>query len=280
MPHLCSRDFIRPLLLLVLAFAVSACSRSGSEERRTLVLTGSSTVAPLASEIGKRFESLHPGVRIDVQTGGSSRGINDARQGLAGLGMVSRALGEKEKDLKAYTVARDGVALIVHGDNPINSLSDTEVVSIYQGKIGNWKTVGGMDAAITVVNKAEGRSTLELFLHYFKMKNSEVRPHVVIGDNEQGIKTVSTTKNAIAYVSIGAAEYAVTHGLPIKLLPIAGIPATLATVAEGTFPISRPLNFVSLSEPKGLAKEFIDFARSEAVHDIVRSQYFVPITEQ
>ena len=36
-----------------------------------LVLTGSSTVAPLATEIGKRFESLHPNVRIDVQTGGS-----------------------------------------------------------------------------------------------------------------------------------------------------------------------------------------------------------------
>lgn len=44
-----------------------------------LVLTGSSTVAPLAAEIGKRFESLHP----DVQTGGSSRGVNDARSGLA-----------------------------------------------------------------------------------------------------------------------------------------------------------------------------------------------------
>ena len=35
-----------------------------------LVITGSSTVAPLALEIGKRFESLHPGIRVDVQTGG------------------------------------------------------------------------------------------------------------------------------------------------------------------------------------------------------------------
>lgn len=36
-----------------------------------LALTGSSTIAPLAAEIGKRFEKLNPGVRVDVQSGGS-----------------------------------------------------------------------------------------------------------------------------------------------------------------------------------------------------------------
>ncbi|MFQ5744400.1 MAG: substrate-binding domain-containing protein, partial [Acidobacteriota bacterium] len=72
-----------------------------------LVLTGSSTVAPLASEIGKRFETLHPQTRIDVQMGGSSRGIADARQGLADIGLVSRALHADESDLHAFTIARD-----------------------------------------------------------------------------------------------------------------------------------------------------------------------------
>ena len=38
-----------------------------------LSLTGSSTVAPLALEIGKRFETLNAGVGVEVQTGGSSR---------------------------------------------------------------------------------------------------------------------------------------------------------------------------------------------------------------
>ena len=46
-----------------------------------LVITGASTLAPLIAEIGKRFEVSHPRVRIDVQTGGSSRGVADARKG-------------------------------------------------------------------------------------------------------------------------------------------------------------------------------------------------------
>ena len=188
-----------------------------------MVITGSSTVAPLASEIGKRFETLNPGVRIDVQIGGSSRGIADARRGVADIGMASRALTETERDLFSFTIARDGVTLIIHSSNPLSSLSDEQVIAIYTGSITNWKDVGGPDAPITVVNKAEGRSTLELFLDYFTLKNADIQPHVVIGDNEQGVKTVAGNPHAIGYVSIGTAEYDATHGIPIKLLPIAGL---------------------------------------------------------
>lgn len=76
-----------------------------------VVITGSSTVAPLVAEIAKRFEQHHPGVRVDVQSGGSSRGISDARSGLADIGMVSRALKPDEADLNAATIAMDGVVL-------------------------------------------------------------------------------------------------------------------------------------------------------------------------
>ena len=147
-----------------------------------LVVTGASTLAPLIAEIGKRFENLHPKVRIDVQSGGSSRGVADARQGLADIGMVSRAMKDEEKDLHAFPIARDGVGIILHKGNPVQVLADEHVVAIYTGKITNWKEVGGKDAPITVVNKAEGRSTLEVFLHYFKLKNTDVKAQVVIGD--------------------------------------------------------------------------------------------------
>ena len=70
------------------------------------------------------------------------------------------------------------------------------------------ESLGGHDAPITVVNKAEGRSTLELFTNYFKLMNSDIKAHVVIGDNEQGIKTVAGNPNSIGYVSIGTAEFA------------------------------------------------------------------------
>jgi phosphate transport system substrate-binding protein len=260
-----------PLLLM----AIIGWNPLANAASSKLVLTGASTIAPLASEIARRFELEHPGTRIDVQSGGSSRGINDTRNGTAAIGMVSRDLKPEERDLHAHTIAWDGVGIILHASNPVTALSRQQIVDIYTGKISNWKMVGGKDAAITVVNKADGRSTLELFLNYLKLKSSEIKPHVIIGDNSQGIKIVAGNANAIGYVSIGAAEYEAKHGLPIKLLPLDGVEATVANVRNGTFPLSRPLNLIT-REPNGLAQKFIEFARSIQVHDLVEAQYFVP----
>ncbi len=273
---------MRRSLLLVFAlfvFLLPGCGTSGNAagEKRKLVLTGSSTIAPLAGELGKRFEEEHPGVRVDVQTGGSARGASDLRQGLNDIGMLSRPLNDDEKDLRAFAIANDGVCIILHKDNPVAALTDAQVVAIYKGATTNWKDMGGSDAPITVVNKAEGRSTLELFCHYFKLKNSDIKAAVVIGDNEQGIKTVAGNANAIGYVSIGTAEYDRDHGTPIKLLPVGGVAATTENVANGTFPLSRPLNLATKAPPEGLVKEFLEFAQSERVHDLVRGQNFVPL---
>ena len=81
-------------------------------------------------------ELVHPGVRIDVQTGGSSRGIADARAGVADLGMISRVLREEEQDLQAFAVARDGVCLIVHADNPVDRLGREIIAFRFQANIG------------------------------------------------------------------------------------------------------------------------------------------------
>jgi len=241
-----------------------------------LVITGASTVAPLALEIAKRFESLHPDVRIEVQTGGSARGVADARQGLSDIGMVSRPLEPDEKDLLARPIAYDGIAVILHKSNPVKSLTDKQVVAIYTGQIKNWKDVGGKDAPITVVNKAEGRSTLDLFAHFYKLKHSAIKAHIIIGDNEQGIKTVAGNPNSIGYVSIGTAEYSATHGVPVKLLPLHSITAKVENVKNHTYPLARPLNLVTKTAPQGLARAYIEFAQSSAVDDLTKELYFVP----
>ncbi len=245
-----------------------------------LTLTGSSTVAPLMSEIARRFEELHPDVRVDVQTGGSSRGVADARSGLADIGMVSRALKPTEGDLTATTIAKDGIAMIVHADNPVTALSREQVIDIYTGRSGDWGEVDGAGSGpITVVNKAEGRSTLELFLAYFGLGNKSIRADVVIGDNQQGIKQVSGDPRAVGYVSVGAAEFAVNDGVSIRLLPMEGVPASIATVKAGTLPLSRPLNLVTRGEVSELARALLGFASSSRVNDLVEGQYFVPVAE-
>ncbi|MDQ3776214.1 MAG: phosphate ABC transporter substrate-binding protein [Pseudomonadota bacterium] len=258
-------------------FLMAMLAAYAAPEAQKLVLTGSSTIAPLAAELGQRFEALRPGVEVDVQSGGSSRGIHDAREGLADLGMVSRALTAEEADLHAYTIALDGVALITHRSNPVAALGRAEIIAIYTDRINRWSKIGGPDRPITVVNKAEGRSTLELFLAHFGLRNSEVKPDVVIGDNAQGLKTVAGNPWSIGYVSIGSAEYEATHGEPIRLLPLDGVEASIATVRDGTYPLTRPLNLVARGPASGLALAFIELARSEAARAIVEQQFFVPV---
>lgn len=271
--------FIRMLTYFSIGFCLlGLVQASEADTMKKLILTGSSTVAPLVSEIAKRYESQHPGVRIDVQTGGSSRGIADTRRGLADIGMVSRSLKPAEEDLKAFPIAKDGICLIAHSSNRVNALTDEQVAKIYRGDIENWKEVGGKDAPITVVNKAEGRSTLELFLHYYGLRNQDIKADVIIGDNEQGVKTVAGNPNAIGYVSIGTAEFDAADGVPIKLLSAGTIAASTENIKNGTFPLSRPLNLVIKGAPQDIASDFIKFAASDSVMDIIKEQYFVPIS--
>ncbi|OUR99095.1 ABC transporter substrate-binding protein [Gammaproteobacteria bacterium 42_54_T18] len=250
-----------------------------AKENSRLVLTGSSTVAPLALEMAKRFEKSHPGVRIDVQTGGSSRGVADARAGRADIGMASRSLKQSESDLFSHTIALDGITIILNKNNPIKTLSNVQIRNIYTGKIKNWLSLGGANTPITVVNKAEGRSTLELFLHHLMLKNSDIKASVIIGDNQQGIKTVSGNSGAIGYVSVGAAVYEAEYGTPIKLLPMGGVEANVEEIKRRRFPLSRPLNFITKQEPKGLVEQFILFAQSTVVNDLIEEQFFVSLAK-
>lgn len=252
-------------------------SVSDGEVSGRLTITGSSTVAPLVAEIAKRFEAKYQGARVDVQTGGSGKGIADVRNGVAEIGMASRALKSEEQDLNSHRIAADGVCLILHESNEVDGLTSDQIVDIYLGKILNWKEVGGKDLPITVVHKAEGRATLEVFLEYFAISNPDVQAAVIVGDNEHGIKTVSGVAGAIGYVSIGTAEANASSGVSIKLLPLNSVEPTRANVASGSYPLSRPLNLVTRDSSDPLAMAFIQFCQSEEVHDLIVAQYFVPI---
>jgi len=242
-----------------------------------LVVTGSSTVAPLVSEMAKRFEKIHSKVRIDVQTGGSSRGLNDTREGLAHIGMVSRSLTATEGDLIGTPIAMDGIGVMLHSDNPVKSLSKDQIAKIYSGAITNWKEVGGNDGKITVVNKADGRSTLELFLAYTGLKASHIKAHIIIGDNEQGIKTVAGNSGSIGYVSIGSGEFAENSGVKVKLIAAEGVSASSVNVANGSYPLARALLLVTKKDSSALATAFTQFAKSDKVHDLISNQFFVAI---
>lgn len=267
--------------LIFCGFSTLLVAQPSLSDTGQLTVTGSSTIAPLMSEIGKRFEKMHPQTRIEVQTGGSSRGIADVRRNLADIGMVSRALHTDEKKIfDGHLVALDGISMIVHKTNPVMNLSKQDIINIYTGATTDWTTFGGPDTPITVVNKAEGRSTLEGFLGYVGLENRQIEADVIVGDNLQGIKTVAANPNAIGYVSIGTAEYEEAHGTAIRRVQMDGVLASTELVRKGEFEVARELNLMTKGTISPLAKQFIDFTQSKDVRDLIEAQYFVAVEKQ
>ncbi|ARU32851.1 ABC transporter substrate-binding protein [Sulfuriferula sp. AH1] len=282
------KNYWKPAIILALCTMLLACSRQDAQAEKhldnplsvhlagKLTLTGSSTMAPLMQAIGERFRALHPNVQIRVLTGGSSRGINDARAGKADIGMASQALTDRESDLDGFLMARDGVGIIVNKDNPLTTLTDRQVADIFTGRIGNWKALSGRDAPIVVINRERGHSEVELFTRYFKFAYGDIRAAITIGDNQPTIDAVAGNPDAITFVSLGEAERMSQTGMNIKLLALNGVAASSKTVRNGNYPLSRPLSLVTKDLPKGLARAFIAFSLSPQVTDLIEENNFVP----
>ena len=271
--------FLCGFLFLAGCTFIPSAHRIESRLSGKLTLTGSSTMAPMISEMARRYEQDHPGVRIDVQTGGSSRGIRDVRKGVADFGMSSRKLKPEElTDMTADTIAWDGVTFAVNRKNPVNYLTREQLILIYTGKVSNWKAVGGNDAPILVSSRAEGRSELELISRFLGIRSSEIKADVIDGETQQSIKTVVTNVNAIVYTSVGAAQYAAERGEAIKLLPLQGVVASTNTVQTGEFPLARPLLLIlHVDRSSKLAMAFKSYVMSAEVDDVTSSFGYVPL---
>jgi phosphate transport system substrate-binding protein len=266
----------RVAFALIAVLLVTACGKREAVD--TVTVTGSSTIAPLVADAAKRYEKSHPGVRIEVQSGGSSRGIADVVSGMADLGMVSRDLKDEEKDkLTAHFLAADGVCLVIHRDNPVRQLDRQQLIDIYTKKITNWKDLGGNDATIIVASKAEGRSTLEVFLHFLGLDNADVKADLIVGENMHVIKSLVGNPDTVGYVSIGTASAEEKAGTPIKLVLTDGIAPTMESVRDGSFPITRPLNLVTDGETSHAAKAFLDYMTSAEINDIIGKHFFVTV---
>lgn len=248
-----------------------------NDPARRLVITGSSTLAPLVAEIAARFEAQNPGFRVDVQSGGSSRGILDVREGTADIGMVSRALYDEESDLTATTIARDGVAVIVHASNPVADLDAEQLRALFTGRLRKWRA-SEPGVPVVAVNKAAGRATLDVFAAYLDLDPSRLTGDVVIGENEQAVKMVTANRGAVGYVSIGTAAAAIDRGEALRIVPVEGLTPDAENLADGSYPIYRPLNLVDVGEPAPLVARFLEFASSGSVAELIHELDFVPST--
>ncbi len=241
-----------------------------------LTITGSSTLAPVVAELARRFSAQHPEVEIEVRMGGSGRGISDTREGKADIGMVSRALKTDEKDLFAFTVARDGVALVAHRDNPVKAVTRTQFADILTGKIANWKALGGADAPIALISRPHGRGSLESVTAYAGIQEEQIKAAALAGDNAEALKALLANRNALVFLSVGMAEHAAAQGSAVRLLALDGVPAGVRTMRDGSYPVVRQLNLVARAVPAGMAKAFVAFALSSQARSVIEQYDYVP----
>lgn len=108
-----------------------------------VVVAGSSSVTPVMEKLKEAYIALNPNVEIEVQQNDSSTGMQYAIDGLADIGMASRAIkdSEAEAGLTATVIAQDGIAVIVNNESGITELTSEQIKSIYTGEVTTWEDV-------------------------------------------------------------------------------------------------------------------------------------------
>lgn len=104
-----------------------------------IVIGGSSSVAPVMEKLKEAYRALNPGVEIEVQPSDSTTGALNAIEGIVDLAMASRELkGSEREALTPVAIARDGIAVIVHRDNPIESITLAQLRAVFTGELLSW----------------------------------------------------------------------------------------------------------------------------------------------
>ncbi|MBI5427555.1 MAG: phosphate ABC transporter substrate-binding protein [Nitrospinae bacterium] len=280
-----SRGFL-PAMIVMGLLAVWTAAPGGATEEQTVRVAGSTTVLPVVSKSADRFKVSHKGVTVTVNAGGSGVGVNDVGNGRAQIGMLSRELTREEREqfknagLKTHAVGRDAVACVVSSEvysAGVKTLSKEQIRDIYLGKIGNWKDVGGPDRRIVVIDKETHRGTRHVFMQYVFGDEQARAPgaRLVTGSNNEEQTKVAQSDAAIGMLSIAWINPDVV-GVGIRDGDRV-IQPTLATVRDGSFPISRNLNLVTAGEPRGAVKEFIDFILGPEGQKIVEESGYVAV---
>lgn len=261
-----SKKVIYASVAILAALALFGCGRS----KTSITLAGSTAFQPFAEKLAEQYMQSHSNVNITVQGGGSAVGIQSANSGAAQIGMADMVqLPDEAKGLTSVIVARDGVAIIVNPKNPITNLTTDQVRDIFNGKITNWKEVGGNDAPITVVSREAGSGTRSSFEKI--IGNIQLKKDALIQDSNGTIReTVSNDPNSVSYLS---------HGLvneKVKPLTLDGIQPTVENIVSGTYKVSRPIFLLVKGQIQGEVKNFIDYILSPEGQKTIKDNGLLP----
>jgi len=255
--------------LVLLALAALLCPDCGTGKGKGIQVVGSTSIQPFAEMLAEEFNRNNPGMSVEVQGGGSTAGIQALASGIADIGACSRSLLPEEANLTPITIARDGIAIVVHPANKVNGLTLEQARSIFEGKITNWKSVGGDDVPIRLISREEGSGTREAFTHLV-MGNARVARSAITQESNGTVKgLVKSDPGAVGYMSLGLV------GKELKALAVDGVKANAEDVLSGKYPLVRPFLFVVKGKPGEAAQKFIDFVLSPPAQAILEKEGLV-----
>lgn len=263
---------IGTILSLCCILVISGCGgRSTSEGITSMIIGGSTSIQPLMESIAETYNEKNDAL-VSIQGGGSSVGIKGTEDGTFQLGMVSRELKPEEaKQLDQTIIALDGIVVVVHKDNPVDSITMEQLKDIYTGKITNWKNVGGDDKEIAVVSREEGSGTRDGFESIVGFTSSElIRNSDIQNATGSIISDVSVNEHGIGYISLGSLSD------NVKVLEIDGVLPSEESVKDGTYKIQRAFLLVQKKGEKQ-GSELFDFIFSEEGKKLIEAHNYIPV---
>lgn len=236
-------------------------------ERDDLLIAGSTTLLPYLRLIGSEFVKSHPRVDLVIEGGGSGAGLIAVRRGAIDVATMSRDLSVQEDALDVHNVliGLGAIAIAVHPDSPVAGISREQVLSVFEGRIANWREVGGHDAPIHVCHRKPGSTTRIGFNDIILRGANVTRAATTYGSAPELVKAVAADPLAIGYVTPQDIQ-------GVKPLDIDGVPLDAMEILTGRYPLTRPLFLVRKGDDNAIAAEFIAYACSDPAQKILASR--------
>lgn len=244
--------------------AEAAADLSGS-----ISMVGSTSMEKFANALSESFMEKYPNVTVTAEFVGSGAGVEAVSNGTADIGNASRNLKDEEKAGGAAEniVAIDGIAVVVDPANTVEDLTKQQLSDIYEGKVKNWKDVGGSDAPVVVVGREAGSGTRSAFEELLALEDI-CKYSNELDSTGAVMAKVASTPGAIGYVSLDVLDDTV------KALKLEGAEPTEETIKGGTYFLSRPFVMATkgeISEQNDLVKALFDYIYSDEGTEILES---------
>ena len=257
---------IAAALAAVMAVSCLSVGAMAADLEGTVATDGSTSMEKVIGALGEAFMEENEDVTFTYNPTGSGSGIQAVSEGRCDIGLSSRALKDEEIEsgLVGTTLALDGIAIIVHPDNPVTDLDIDTIAKIYTGEITNWADVGGEDGEIVLIGREAGSGTRDGFESITGTEDA-CKYRQELTSTGDVITTVSQNPNAIGYASLASV------GDTVKALAVDGVEPTEKTVMDGTYTVQRPFVLVTRQDEElsDAAQAFFNFALSEDSAEII-----------